>query len=132
MLLPVPPPEAAATAARTALSRLAALALVVALAVVAAPAVGMAAPLAATVPPTDTTNPFLPDGANIGDCLSSLPRPDCGSQARGGFAQWSVLVVLVAGLAFIGWRVVRGARRNARAAAARIDQSTPPDQPPAG
>lgn len=73
-----------------------------------------------TVPPTDTTNPFLPEEASLGDCLSALPPPNCGSEARGGFAQWSVLAVLVAGLAFIGWRVVRGARRNARAAASQL------------
>lgn len=85
---------------------------------------------ASTVPPVDTTNPFLPENANLGDCLSSLPRPECGSTARGGFAQWSVLVVLIAGLAFIGWRVVRGARRNAAAAAARLDPTTGQQTPP--
>ncbi len=81
-----------------------------------------------TVPPTDTTNPFLPEEASLGDCLSALPPPNCGSEARGGFAQWSVLAVLVAGLAFIGWRVVRGARRNARAAASRL-AATPNESP---
>lgn len=95
-----------------------------------APVVG---PTAATTaaPPTDTTNPFLPDEASLGDCLSALPPPNCGSEARGGFAQWSVLAVLVAGLTFIGWRVVRGARRNARSAAGRHADtpSEPPGQP---
>lgn len=89
-----------------------------------------AATAVSTVPPVDTTNPFLPQDANLGDCLSSLPRPDCGSAARGGFAQWSVLVVLVAGLAFIGWRVVRGARRNAAAAAGRLGTPTPGEPTP--
>lgn len=135
--MPVRPHPAAVTAARSVLRRLAALALVVVPGVVVGPGVvvvpaaAIAAPASATVPPTDTTNPYLPEGVNIGDCLSSMPRPDCGSQARGGVAQWSVLVVLVGGLAFIGWRVVRGARRNAASAAARLGQDTPPDRSPA-
>lgn len=96
--------------------------------------VRVAAPAGATTPddmtsPVDTTNPFLPENANLGDCLSSLPRPDCGSTARGGFAQWATLVALVAGLTFIGWRVVRGARRNAAAAATR-DAAQTQQRPP--
>jgi hypothetical protein len=105
--------------------------LVVAPAGVTAAHAGAAAAVT-TLPPTDTTNPFLPEEASLGDCLSALPPPNCGSEARGGFAQWSVLAVLVAGLTFIGWRVVRGARRNSRAAAARIESgtSTPPTPQP--
>ena len=70
---------------------------------------------ATTVPepaPEATDNPFIPENANLGDCVSSLPRPECGSEARGGVGQWLVLGALVAGLGFIGWRVSRGMRRG--------------------
>jgi hypothetical protein len=78
-----------------------------------APIAATAAP-STTVPepaPEATDNPFIPENANLGDCVSSLPRPDCGSEARGGAGQWLVLGALIAGLGFIGWRVSRGMRR---------------------
>lgn len=61
-----------------------------------------------------TTNEFLPAERPLGDCLSSLPKPDCGSEARGGWAQTAVFAAIVAGLAFIAWRVVAGSRRARR------------------
>ncbi len=79
------------------------------------------APVAAAVAPSTTVpepvpeatdNPFIPENANLGDCVSSLPRPECGSEARGGVGQWMVFGALVAGLGFIGWRVSRGMRRG--------------------
>ena len=60
-------------------------------------------------------NPFIPEDVNIGDCVSSLPRPDCGSDAQGGGAQLATFGVLMAGMAFIGWRIARGVRRRERA-----------------
>ena len=78
-----------------------------------APTVIVAAAPAPTVPPV-TENPFLPDESkNLDDCISSLPRPDCGSQARGGWHQSLVLVALVLGLSIIGWRIIAGVRRAA-------------------
>ena len=77
--------------------------------------VAAAAASSTTVPepvPEATDNPFIPENANLGDCVSSLPRPECGSEARGGVGQWMVLGALVAGLGFIGWRVSRGMRRG--------------------
>lgn len=69
-------------------------------------------------PDDDTTRPtvneFLPEERPLGDCLSSLPKPDCGSRARGGWAQRVVFAAIVAGLAFIAWRVVAGSRRARR------------------
>lgn len=62
--------------------------------------------------PEATDNPFIPENANLGDCVSSLPRPECGSKARGGVGQWLVFGALVGGLGFIGWRVARGIRRG--------------------
>jgi hypothetical protein len=64
---------------------------------------------------TTLDNPFIPEDANIGDCVSALPRPGCGSEARGGWRQTLVFVVLVAGMALIGWRLVVAVRRRDRA-----------------
>ncbi|MEZ5297650.1 MAG: hypothetical protein R2697_15650 [Ilumatobacteraceae bacterium] len=63
-------------------------------------------------PPPSTFNVFYPEERPLSDCLSSLPKPNCGSDARGGWAQYAIAIALVAGLSFIGWRVVRSARRT--------------------
>jgi len=63
-------------------------------------------------PATALDNPFLPENANIGDCVSALPRPDCGSQARGGWRQTLVFVALAMGLGLIAWRLVVALRRR--------------------
>jgi hypothetical protein len=65
----------------------------------------------ATVPPEDTINEFLPEERGLGECISALPKPGCGSKARGGWRQGLVLLVILGGLGFIGWRVVRASRR---------------------
>ncbi len=65
----------------------------------------------ATVPPEDTINPFLPEDRSIGECISALPKPGCGSEARGGWRQGVILLAILVGLAFIAWRIVRAARR---------------------
>jgi hypothetical protein len=78
----------------------------------------------ATVPPTTIVdNPFLPDDQNLSDCISALPRPDCGSDARGGWRQILVFALVLAGFAFIAWRVVRSLRR-------RDARGVPPRRPP--
>ncbi len=64
-----------------------------------------------TTPTGDTINPFYPEERSLGDCLSSLPKPGCGSSARGGWRQTVVLGVILSGLAFIGWRIVRQSRK---------------------
>lgn len=55
-------------------------------------------------------NDFMPQEQNLSDCLGSLPRPGCGSDARGGWRQYLTMGVLSAGLAFVGWRIARGVR----------------------
>lgn len=65
--------------------------------------------------PTVSSNPFLPESENVGDCISALERPDCGSKAKGGLHQALVFVALLLGLSIIGWRVVVAVRRNDRA-----------------
>lgn len=59
---------------------------------------------------TVTTNVFLPENADVSSCVGTLERPDCGSKAKGGWRQYLVFGVLIAGLGFIGWRVAKGVR----------------------
>lgn len=66
-----------------------------------------------TAPPS-TLNVFLPEQRPLSDCLNSLPRPNCGSKAQGGWRQGTIFALMVAGLAFIGWRITRLVRRNRR------------------
>jgi hypothetical protein len=73
--------------------------------------------VAAESNPPDTVvgdNEFVPDDRDLSDCISALPDPGCGSEGRSGWRQWLILTVIVAGLAFIAWRVVRTARRTRR------------------
>jgi hypothetical protein len=36
-------------------------------------------------PTDDTLNPFLPEDRSLGECISSVQKPGCGSEARGGW-----------------------------------------------
>ncbi len=47
-------------------------------------------------------------------CADAGPKPQNPGD-RGGYAQLLTLLVLVGGVSFIGWRVVRSARANAAA-----------------
>lgn len=67
-------------------------------------------------PPPSTFNEFYPEDQSISDCLGLLQKPNCGSDARGGWAQYTVFGALLGGLGFIGWRIVRTARRARPAA----------------
>jgi hypothetical protein len=107
-------------------------ALAVLLAVVAAVTIGVSAASgepgaagSAGPPTTLVDNPFLPEDENLSDCISALPRPDCGSDSRGGWSQILVFALVVAGFAFIVWRVVRSVRR-------RDARGVPPRRPPVG
>lgn len=62
--------------------------------------------------PTATYNDFIPEERDLSDCISAIPKPGCGSDAKGGWRQMLVLGLVVTGLGFIGWRVVAGARKN--------------------
>lgn len=66
-------------------------------------------------PPPVTFNEFLPEDRGLGECISAVPKPGCGSEARGGWHQTLVLLAILVGLALIVWRVVASARK-ARAA----------------
>ena len=73
-----------------------------------------AAETAATSPTTTATvttdNQFLPARENVSDCIGAVERPNCGSEAKGGWQMYLTFGVLIAGMSFIGWRVVRGVR----------------------
>lgn len=68
----------------------------------------------ATDAPVVTDNEFIPENVNIGDCLSSLPRPECGSKNRSGTGTLLTFGVLMAGTGFIGWRISRSVRARDR------------------
>ena len=72
--------------------------------------------VAAESSPPDTVvdNEFIPDDRDLSECISAVPQPGCGSEGRSGWRQWLILAAILAGLAFIIWRVVRTARRTRR------------------
>ncbi len=79
-----------------------------------------ALPLLAAPHPTwaQTSGPSTTD-KDLTTCVNSNPRPDCGvepkvSGDRGGSAQYATFAVMVAGLACVGFVVVRSTRRAAR------------------
>jgi hypothetical protein len=100
-----------------------------------APEVASAAPPTdppSTVPTTvstgdeiviDEANPFLPENRDLTDCIGMLQRPGCGSEARGGWHQNAVAIVMISGLLIIFGRVAWGVRRGQKNAIT----TTPPD-----
>lgn len=100
-----------------------------------APAPALVSTLDDGTVPDDTTGPtfneFLPEERPLSDCLGALQRPNCGSEARGGWGQTAVFVAILAGLAFIAWRIVATSRRargqaaGAGGGAGDVTQGTP-------
>ncbi len=90
-------------------------ALVVVVVVVGA---GRAAAAPAEPPPPDTVptseNVFVPTDRDLSECFGALPQPGCGSEARGGWQQTLLLVIVTLALAFIAWRIIRSSRRRRR------------------
>ena len=62
--------------------------------------------------PVSTLNEFIPADRPIGDCISALPKPGCGSEARADWRQGAVAIGLVLALCFIAWRIVANLRRT--------------------
>ena len=86
-----------------------------------APQTASAASTDPTVPPTtlptdeiviDEANPFLPENRDLTDCIGTLQRPGCGSEARGGWHQNAVAIVMIGGLALVFGRIAWGIRRG--------------------
>ena len=65
-----------------------------------------------TAPPAST--PFVSGSLDLGRCLSALPPPECDTERKGDWHVYLVMGVLIAGLAFIGWRVGRAIRARDR------------------
>jgi hypothetical protein len=62
--------------------------------------------------PTVTYNDFIPEERDLSDCISAIPKPGCGSEAKGGWRQMLVFGLVISGVGFIGWRIVAGARKH--------------------
>jgi TRAP-type C4-dicarboxylate transport system permease small subunit len=65
-------------------------------------------------------NEFIPVDRDISECISAIPKPGCGSKARGGWHQTLVLLAILAGLALITWRIVVAARKAKAAQDRRV------------
>ncbi|MCE9622276.1 MAG: hypothetical protein K8R99_08035 [Actinomycetia bacterium] len=78
---------------------------------------------AETSPALTGDNEFLPARDNVSDCIGAVERPDCGSESKGGWQLYLTFGFLLAGIGFIGWRVVRSVR-------ARDAAIAPPIEPP--
>jgi hypothetical protein len=63
-------------------------------------------------PPPVTDNVFVPENRDLTECITAVPKPGCGSEARSDWHQGLVLGVMVAGLIVIGWRIGRAVRRG--------------------
>jgi hypothetical protein len=76
-------------------------------------------------PTTTIDNSFLDTKRDLGDCLNnSIGLPDCGHEPtsagdRGGALQYVTFVVMILGIAFISWRVVRAIRARDAALGSR-------------
>jgi hypothetical protein len=97
---------------------------------------GVAPHVAAEAPPDSvpaapvTINEFIPEEVDLGDCISSVPRPECGSDNKGDWRFYAVMGVMVAGMGFIAWRIARGVRARDRALdPQRQPVATPTDDP---
>ncbi len=60
----------------------------------------------------DEANPFLPENRDLTDCVGMLQQPGCGSEARGGWHQNAVAIVMISGLLLVFGRIAWGVRRN--------------------
>lgn len=60
--------------------------------------------------PVVNDNEFLPQRENITECIGAVERPNCGSEAKGGWQMYLTFGVLIAGMGFIAWRVVRSVK----------------------
>jgi hypothetical protein len=91
-------------------------ALAAAVLLVGATAAGPVAASSEPPPSVPSSNAFFPDDASVdlGDCISALPPPGCGSRERGGWRQAAVFAAVIAGLGAVGARLVIGIRRRDR------------------
>jgi hypothetical protein len=63
-------------------------------------------------PPPITANDFVPEDRDLSECITAVPRPGCGSEARSDWHQGLVLALMVAGLVLVGWRIAKSVRKR--------------------
>jgi hypothetical protein len=87
-------------------------------------------PAEPTSRPPVTVSDFIPEDANLSDCVGLVEKPGCGSEARGGWAQVAIFGALAVGLGIIGWRISVGLRANriiaSQSSSTRDDGMQPP------
>ena len=67
--------------------------------------------------PETTVNPFMPERENVSECFGGVPRPDCGSEARGGWRQGLVFGAVAVAMVVVGVRLALGVRKRANPSA---------------
>ena len=88
--------------------------------------------LASTTEPPPIT---ILGGRSTSACVSAAPRPGCVTSESTDNHQVAVFVAMALGMAFIGWRIARGVRRQRAAfeqAHAARTATNPPDPAPSG
>jgi len=76
-------------------------------------------------------NSFIPADENVSSCVGTLERPGCGSKDKGGWRMYLTFAVLIGGMSFIGWHVVKGIRAR-DAVVNRVEQADQVDPAEAG
>ena len=77
----------------------------------------------------NTVNDFTPDEQNVSSCVGTLERPDCGSKSKGGWRMYLTFAVLIAGMTFVGWRIVKGIRQRDAVVNSPANDVEPHDTP---
>ncbi|MSO15849.1 MAG: hypothetical protein EXQ61_05985 [Ilumatobacteraceae bacterium] len=84
--------------------------------------------------PSDSTIAEVTDSTYVYDlvnepseCINSNPRPDCGKKPqgsgdRGGWMQYTVFLVMIAGVGIVGSVLIRNVIRRDRAIAEKMSQ----------
>jgi hypothetical protein len=60
------------------------------------------------------TNDLLPERNDLTNCVGTVERANCGSNARADGHTYLVFLALAMGMAFIGWRITIGIRARDR------------------
>lgn len=64
------------------------------------------------LPVSTVFNEFYPEDRDLSDCLSVLPKPGCGSDARSGWPQLVVFALILLGVGVVVARVMVSSRRS--------------------
>ncbi len=61
---------------------------------------------------TEPPPPTLAEGRSLSECISAAPKPGCVTRTSTDAHQLITFVILMGGMAFIGWRIARSVRRR--------------------